>query len=92
MKKTKSLPNPYKAKPKVSNPYKEEGKEEVKAPENSLLEFCVWGHEMAYKVQEKTGLDQQETTPDASMLTSLKRKYKNNKVQLVFNLCHCRVF
>ena len=65
MKKAQTLPNPYRdqpaksgrAKPKVSNPYKEEGKEEVKAPENSLLEFCVWGHEMVYKVQEKTPKD-----------------------------------
>jgi len=41
----------------VSNPYKEEKKEEVKAPENISLEFCVWGHEMLYKVQEKSSTD-----------------------------------
>lgn len=35
---------------------------------------------MAYKVQEKTGLDQQETTPDASMLTSLKQSMRKAAV------------
>lgn len=57
MEKAKFLPNPYKARKVVSNPYKEEKKEEVKAPENISLEFCVWGHEMLYKVQEKSSTD-----------------------------------
>jgi len=68
-KKAQTLPNPYKeqackvcrAKPGFSYPYKEEGKEEVKAPEkSSLLEYCVWGHEMRFKEQEKPSSDAQD--------------------------------